>query len=363
MPTSHLPRVARAACALLAAALTSACSTSTTSTPPPANASAASAWTLSPESPVKIDDAALVARMGRALDAAATSGTDPNISKFSVRAATLVTHDGKDEVVVGGNTEYGVPEAIHGEVSVVNHVTARFGADVARSQVKFIAFYSQTCGDSRGCGDCRDYMRAATEYRSLYWVCGRATDRTIHVRRFSDGLFDEEQVPDATASSLAISAADAERLVAAARAARKGGITLFTGADRHTGAAVLTSTGKIYRAAGADDAAFHYRFPIGGALQQAATEGDYFITAVAVEGEPGTWPRIAYRDRQYGFEYSSFAVSRGMPSATVILSDGRGHLKATTFETLLPKPFSVARFNPTAVEQFLARQAPARGAR
>jgi hypothetical protein len=163
-------------------------------------------------------------------------------------------------------------------------------------------------------------------------------------------------MPDATAASLAVPAKDVERLVAAARAARQGGITLFTGTDRHTGAAVLTSTGAIYRAAGADDAAFHYRFPIGGALQQAATEQDYFITAVAVEGEPGTWPRVAYRDRQYGFEYSSFATSRGRPAALLILSDGQGHLKAATFETMLPKPFSVARFNPTAVEQFLARQ-------
>ena len=45
-------------------------------------------------------------------------------------------------------------------------------------------------------------------------------------------------------------------------------------------AAALTSTGRIYRAAGADDAAFHYRFPVGGVLQQAATERDYFVRAV-----------------------------------------------------------------------------------
>lgn len=79
-----------------------------------------------------------------------------------VRAATVVVHDGAEHVVVGGNTEYGVPEAVHGEVSLVNHVTARFGAETARRGVQFVAFYSQSCGDSRGCGDCRDYMRAAT---------------------------------------------------------------------------------------------------------------------------------------------------------------------------------------------------------
>ncbi len=238
---------------------------------------------------------------------------------------------------------------------MVNHVAARFGAEVARG-VQFVAFYSQSCGDSRGCGDCRDYMRASTEYRSLLWVCGRATDHTIHVRRFSDGLLDETDFPDAAPEQIDLPKADLDRLVEAARTAREGGVTLFTGPERHTGAAVLTWSGRIYRAAGADDAAFHYRFPVGGALQQAATERDYFVRAVAVVGEPGAWPQVAYRDRQYGFEFSSFSTARGRPATILVLSDGRGRLKATTFNAALPKPFSVARFNPDALERFLDRQ-------
>lgn len=316
----------------------------------------AAPWRLSPESPVALDDAALVARIGRALDAAAMAGTDPGISQFHVRAATVVVHDGAEHVVVGGNTEYGVPEAVHGEVSLVNHVTARFGAETARRSVQFVAFYSQSCGDSRGCGDCRDYMRAATEYRRLLWVCGRASDRSIHVRRFSDGLIDETEFPDATLEQVGLPAADFDRLIDAARTARGGGITLFTGPDRHTGAAALTWSGRIYRAAGADDAAFHYRFPVGGVLQQAATERDYLVRAIAVVGAPGAWPHVAYRDRQYGFEFSSFATMRGRPATLLLLSDGRGRVKATTFDLALPKPFSVARFNPDALERFLDRQ-------
>lgn len=311
---------------------------------------------MAPDSPVPLTDAALVGRIARALDAAAQAGTDPVISKYQVRAATVVAHDGTEHVVVGGNTEYGVPEAVHGEVSVVNHVTARFGAQVAREDVTFIAFYSQSCGDSRGCGDCRDYMRATTEYRSLLWVCGRATDHTIHVRRFSDGLIDEGDFPDVAPEQVALSRVDLDRLVDAARTAREGGVTLFTGPERHTGAAALTWSGHIYRAAGADDAAFHYRFPVGGVLQQAATDRDYFVRAVAVVGEPGAWPQVAYRDRQYGFEFSSFNTARGRPATILLLSDGRGHLKAATFDIALPKPFSVARFNPDALERFLDRQ-------
>lgn len=316
--------------------------------PPPAT------WTLAADSAVKTGDAALLARIGRALDAAEHAGTDPSISKFQVRTATVVTSGGEEHVVVGGNTEYAWPEAVHGEVSVVNHVIARFGADTART-VPFIAFYSQSCGDSRGCGDCRDYLRAATEYAELMFVCGRASDHTMHIRRFADSLLDEEQFADATPESIDLPRADLDRLLEAAVAAQRGGVTLFTAPEGQIGAAALTSTGRLYRAAGADDAAFHYRYPVGGVLQQTATERDYFVRAVAVAGTGGQWPRVTYRDRQYGFETSTFATSRGLPPTLLILANGQGKLKATTFETALPHPFSVARFNPEAVERFLTR--------
>jgi cytidine deaminase len=312
------------------------------------------AWTLSAESAVRTEDPILLRKIGQALDGAEKAGTDPSISRFHVRAATVITADGQDQVVVGGNTEYTLPEAIHGEVSVVNHVIARFGPEAAR-EVQFIAFYSQTCGDSRGCGDCRDYMRAATTYTQLMWICGRASDRTIHIRRFADGLIDEEQFPDATADTIALPRADLDRLLEAAVGAQAGGVTLFTPTERQVGAAALTSTGRVYRAAGADDAAFHYRYPVGGVLQQAATERDYFVRAVLVAGAGGEWPRVMYRDRQYGFETSSFATSRGLPATLLILSNGEGALKSTTFEAALPHPFSVARFNPQAIERFLTR--------
>jgi cytidine deaminase len=316
--------------------------------PPPAR------WTLAPDSAIKTDDQALLRRIGRALDAAEHAGTDPSISNFHVRAATVVSDGGAEHVVVGGNTEYPWPQAVHGEVSVMNHVITRFGAAAART-VPFIAFYSQSCGDSRGCGDCRDYLRATTEAAALMLVCGRATDHTIHIRTLADGLVDEEQFPDATPESIDLPRTDLDRLLAAARAAQGGGVTLFASPAAQLGAAALTSTGRIYRAAGADDAAFHYRYPVGGVLQQSATERDYFVRAVAVAGAGDAWPRITYRDRQYGFETSSFATSRELPPTLLILANGRGALKATTFEAALPHPFSVARFNPDAIERFLTR--------
>jgi hypothetical protein len=140
--------------------------------------------------------------------------------------------------------------------------------------------------------------------------------------------------------------------VKSAQGAELGGVTLFT-SERHTVAAGMSFSGKIYRAAGADDAAFHYRYPIGGLLQQAATERDYQMRAILVAGELGKWPVLSYRDRQYGYEASSFNRHDGKPPNVMILTDGQGHYRATTFEVALPHAFSTADFMPGAVEKFL----------
>lgn len=72
-------------------------------------------WRLSEDSQRLVSDEALADQIYRALDAAAGAGTEPSISQYPVRAATVVEHQGKEHIIVGGNTEYQVPEAIHGE--------------------------------------------------------------------------------------------------------------------------------------------------------------------------------------------------------------------------------------------------------
>lgn len=312
----------------------------------------ADSWRLTSESEVLVPDAALRAQIFRALDAAERAGTDPSISHFKVRAATVVTMNKEDHVVLGGNTEYEVPEAIHGESSLLNHVTTLYGADATRHAVRFVAFFSQRCGVSGSCGDCRDYQHGVTDYAHLLIVCGQASDHTVRVTRFADQLVDEDKFPAATPDSLPITPGELAQLTQSATEARLGGVTLFT-TTRHTGAAGLSFTGKIYRAAGGDDAAFHYRFPIGGLLQQAATERDYFLRAVLVAGEKGQWPIVSYRDRQYGFESSSFNHEAGKSPIALILTDGLGHYRATTFEAALPHAFSTANFMPQALKDFL----------
>jgi cytidine deaminase len=319
---------------------------------PPSSAS----WHLTSEAESLVPDARLRAQIFRALDAAESAGTDPSISHFKVRAATVVTVNNEDHVVLGGNTEYEVPEAIHGESSLLNHVTTLYGPDTTRHAVRFVAFFSQRCGVSGSCGDCRDFQHAVTDYTHLLIVCGQASDHIVRVTRFADQLVDEDKFPAATPDSLPITPGELAQLTQSAAEARLGGVTLFTTA-RHTGAAGLTFSGKIYRAAGGDDAAFHYRFPIGGLLQQAATERDYFLRAIVVVGEKGQWPVINYRDRQYGYESSSFNHEAGKSPIALITTDGLGHYRATTFEAALPHAFSTANFMPQALKDFLKSHA------
>ena len=309
-------------------------------------------WKLSKESEALVPDAKLRDEILDALDAAEKAGTDPRITHFNVRVATAFIKDGKQRVVVGGNTEYEIPEGIHGETSVLNHVTALYGPDTTRHDVRFLAFFAKQCGAS-SCGDCRDYQLATTDYEHLLFVCGQSTDHTVKVTRFADQIVCERNFPEVEAAKIPLAAEELRLLVQASQAARLGGVTLFT-KERHTGGAALSFAGKTYRAAGADDAAFHYRYPIGGLLQAAMTERDYFLRAIVVSGENGEWPVVNYRDRQYGYEASSFNLAAGKPPIVLILSNGRGQFRMTTFESALPNAFSTADFMPEALRAFLA---------
>ncbi len=318
-----------------------------------------SQWKLSESARTLVaeDDAE---RMFRALDAARTSGTDPAISGYQVRAATVVVKDGQEHVIVGGNSEYLVPEAIHAETSLLNHVANVLGAPATRT-VKFMAFYTERqCGTGLSCGDCRDYQIATTDFENLLVVCGQASDHTVHVRRFAEAVVSEDDFPLVTPDEIPLNSQELTRLVEAARKARRQGVSLFTSSEHHAGAAGLSSMGNVYSAAGVDDAAFHYRYPIGGLLQQAATEGDYFIKAIVVAGEAGKWPRVSYRERQYGHESSSFNKRRNMEPISLILTNGQGLFRLTTFEKALPHAFSADAFMPEAVDEFLeSKAAPA----
>jgi hypothetical protein len=324
----------------------------------PAAGEAPARWTVTKSARELVADPGLQARIFKALEAARSAGTDPGISKFNVRTATVIPGAGGERTIVGGNTEYRVPEAIHGETSLMNHVINAVGPEEARRAVGFIAFYGERCGGGGSCGDCRDYLLATTRWQDLLMVCGQASDHTVHVDRFAKWIVPEDRFTEVPAEGTGLHPGRLEEVVRAALAARAGGVRLFTPPEEHLGVAVLTLGGHVYRAAGADDAAFHYRYPLGAALQQAATERDYFVRAVVVAGQPGRIPRLSYRDRQYGYESSSFNRKRGLPPIRLIVVEepeagGARRYRATTFEEALPGAFSTADFMPDAVERFL----------
>jgi cytidine deaminase len=315
-------------------------------------------WTLGESAREALADPELQARVFAALDAARSARTDPALSKFHVRAATVIRQAGGERIVLGGNTEYRVPEAIHGETSLMNHVINAVGPDEARRAVGFIAFHADKCGGGGSCGDCRDYLIATTDWQNLLMVCGQASDRTVHVDRFAKWVVPEEGFPEVKAEETGLPAAQLAQLERAALDARAGGVRLFTREEDHLGVAALSTAGKVYSAAGADDAAFHYRYALGAALQQAATQRDYFVQAVAVAGQPGRLARLCYRDRQYGYEFSSFNRKRGLPPIRLILVEEPGgsaarRYRMSTFEEALPGAFSAADFMPEAVDRFL----------
>lgn len=331
---------------------------------PQATSDTSTRWALTDAAEHQVTDPAMAERMFEALDAAKTAGTDPSISKYDVRAATVVEHEGHNLAIVGGNSEWaGYPEAIHGETSLMNHAINLVGPDAARRGVDFLAFYTdRTCGGGGSCGDCRDYLMTTTRWEDLLIVCGSGADHSVHVKRFADTIVPEADFAEVTQKDTGLPEKQFDALVEAAVSARAGGVSLFTPTEEHLGVAALTTEGNIYRAAGADDAAFHYRYPLGAVLQQAAAFQDYFVRAIVVAGAPGTVPRVSYRDRQYGYESSSFNAKRGHPPIRLILleTDESGtplRYRMTTFEDALPGAFSTASFMPEAVDRFLEQRA------
>jgi cytidine deaminase len=324
----------------------------------------ATSWTLAASAAEHVADPVLEERIFSALDAASAAGTDPSISHYHVRAGTTIAQNGSDRAIVGGNSEWaGYPEAIHGETSLMNSVITAVGPEAARRDVDFLAFYTdRQCSGGGSCGDCRDYLMTTTRWEDLLIVCGSSSDHSVHVRRFADWVVPENEFPEVWAEDTGLRRGTLESLVKAALEAREGGVSLFTSAEEHLGVAALTSEGEIYRAAGADDAAFHYRYPIGAVLQQAAAYQDYFVKAIVVATAPGHIPRVSYRDRQYGYESSSFNAKRGhAPIKLIILEQNPDDLsiryRMTTFEEALPGAFSTTSFMPEAVDAFLEARA------
>lgn len=310
-------------------------------------------WQLDDSSRHLLEGTNLLDDIKIALDAAKDSGTNPSISGYDVKSATLLHTDKGDRVFISGNTEYEVPEALHSESNLLAQITSTLGIKQTK-QVKFIAFNSNACSKCAGCGDCRDYIKAQTDYKNLLIVCGDNSNKTIYVNKFIDGLLSEDEFSDLNKKNMPITQDELTLLYKAAKSAKEGGINFFTG-NNHSAAAALSFSGKIYKASGADDSAFHYRPPISGVLQQAATEKDYLLKAVLVIGDKEQWPVVSYKDRQYGYEYSLFNKRLCKAPIALILANNKEEFKISTFEKALPFAFSLEWLIPEKLDAFVEK--------
>ena len=234
--------------------------------------------------------------------------------------------------------QYDVPEALHAESALISQVISRFGAQVTKEKLRFIAFYAEQSRGGPGCGDCRDFEIANTDYQNLMIVCGNGKDLSMRVKSFMEGFVSEERFAVIRKEDIPLTSEELENLMERATTPLKDREFYFS---KPISAAALTSSGRIYRAVGCEDAAFHYRYPIGGVLQQLETEQDNHLRVILVAGEKGKWPKVTYRDRQYGFEGSSKCQKKGMNPPSLLITDQEGNFRMTTFEEALPFGFSL----------------------
>src|SRR3989344_3748244 len=153
--------------------------------------------------PLSIQNLKVVSWLENTLGVAAESKVpNPKFSKYYVNCACLVVDMIRNEPihllirVSGGNIEYGLCQALHGEESLVAAVSSRLselgGTGDKNRYAVFIAFSSRfetgrvpTC-----CGNCRDIMRDNFPINTMIFS-GHSNGGKVIVSRLSDLLVDD----------------------------------------------------------------------------------------------------------------------------------------------------------------------------
>lgn len=127
--------------------------------------------------PVPFAEKNLIPWLGAAVKYAASSKVpDPKFSQYFVNCACLVIDKKSStlalhELVRGGNIEYGLCQALHGEESLVAALKSRIemSADDLKNYIVMIAFSSkyEDGGAPTCCGNCRDIMRDALPLNTM----------------------------------------------------------------------------------------------------------------------------------------------------------------------------------------------------
>ncbi len=115
---------------------------------------------------------------------AATAKTNPYQSDFHIQAACM---NENGQIATGGNREKTLSDALHGEVSALNHSFQRFG----EKAIKIISFYKPTTdldvlNTIVPCGPCRDTLLQETNPDELFMAAGN--ENIITVKKLRDYL-------------------------------------------------------------------------------------------------------------------------------------------------------------------------------
>jgi len=270
------------------------------------------------------------------LGIAKLSKQTPSQSGFYVKTAGL-TQSGK--TVLGGNMEYGLCSAIHGEESVIANWAQACSLD---DRISAIAFASEDVGPDSpwvtSCGNCRDLVREYCDPEGFF-LDGNP-DGLYRKYPFSKLFFDAFHQIDNIRRRVT------SKAIESAVNAMQRSYDIYSGATY--GASIITDSG-VFSAGFEGDVAYHPTLPIRNAitcLKYASSEKGRFNTKQVVIAGPKALD-VPYKDRQYLFEFVDGLRAGGIRKAPLEVylipatgADIQMEAWKTDSDEWLPFPFS-----------------------
>jgi len=307
---------------------------------------------LSPLQEEKID------RYVSALEVAAASNVaNPIFSNYHVKASVGIDPN----FLRGGNIEYGLCQALHGEESSVAALRSQFGrTDVGEIVLGLIA--GQPGNIATPCGNCRDILLDAFSGK-LEIVSGAADGGVAVVVNMSEYLFSESELHEINVGELSkdIRGRVRKAIISGTRLVNDAYSPKNVHPERRYHALIATQRHDFV---GARDimCEYHPIYAIRDAIRQARRANDPYVRAVVIVGEDcGKIPHIMYKDRQHLLEFNLQAellIREEQDPPIYVVTYGRnGELVnawKTSVKECLPLPFSPSNFGPEFLE-YLAK--------
>ncbi len=278
--------------------------------------------------------------------AAASEVASPKYSNYFVKEGIGTASAG---VVDGGNMEYGMCQALHGEECAVSAWRSS-GGWAGENDGLVLGIITGVPGIAAGpCGNCRDFLRDSID-SDFEIVSGTEDGGVAVVVPFGMYLFDKygepEELPQHFENNLRKAISDGERHAfdpyspPGLHPERKYYASLVTPTETFTGSISLRCE-------------YHPTYPIEDAIRGAEKHSNPFMDYVIIASK-GNIPDVMYRDRQHLLELNLdaeilkdklldpkvYLVDYGMEDSKLVLNSVMG----TTVKEWLPMPFSPRNF-------------------